>query len=170
MRDDLIRDLFPYIGEKSGFTVGHAPREVEQRLEELPVTLHVKRLLQWRWPTSLVRVGPYTLDSAEAILANDDLEKLLAAKMVLVGSARNGDLLVVFFPNEDRTEVGLVSHDQLWDDELPPHQAYIQVTGTVKEYLLRVAEGRFLPVDSCLAGELESLKAILRAKFRPLIR
>lgn len=158
MRDNLIRDLFAFLGQKYAFQAGHTSPENEQRLEALPLPLEVKRLLQWRWPTSSAAVGPYTLNSSADTLENSDLQHLLAARMVPVGSADNGDLLVISFPTDEQAEVGLVSHDTFWEEGASPQEAYVRVAATVEEYLLRVAEGRFLPIDSFSAAELAALR------------
>jgi hypothetical protein len=95
---------------------------------------------------------------AEHILANEDLRHLLEAQMVPIGSARNGDILVIRFPAEGQTEVGLVCHDQLWEEDARSEDAYVLVTPTVEEYLYRAAEERHLPIDSYAAHELQSLR------------
>ena len=162
MHDNLIRDLFRYLANKGGFTVGEAQYDIERRIEELPLPLDVKRLLQWEWPTTTVEVGPYTLYPPEAVLGHNDLDELLTAKMLPVGHALNGDILVIFFPDEDQAGVGLVSHEELWSEETTPDLAYVQITASIEEYLYRAAEGRFLPIDSYSANELAAVKSDMR--------
>jgi hypothetical protein len=164
MRDYLIADLFRFLAKKGQFEVGHPSKDVERQRESLPVPLDVKRLLQWQWPRSYVEVGPYGLNPAEDILRNEDLSRLLPAHMIPIGNARNGDLLVVRFATEGQAEVGLVSHDELWEGECEPEQAYVAVSATVEEYLYRAAEGRYLPIDSCAATDLVSLQSEMDAK------
>jgi hypothetical protein len=79
--------------------------------------------------------------------------------MIPIGAARNGDPLVLSFPFEDRCEVGLVSHEHLWsDDDFDARVAYVCVTKTVEEYLLRSVEGKYLPIDYYAAQELSELR------------
>jgi hypothetical protein len=77
--------------------------------------------------------------------------------MIPIGYALNGDILVLRFASE-RCAVGLVSHDQLWEEECGPEEAYVEVTPTVEEYLWRAAEGRYLPIDHYAASELAELR------------
>ena len=60
--------------------------------------------------------------------------------MVPVGSARNGDLLVINFDGKASAQIGLVSHDELWEGDDPPGDLYVPVSDSVDEYLYRAAE------------------------------
>ena len=126
--------------------------------------MDVKRLLQWRWPRQPVSFGPYQLHTAEEILENENLQRLMDRKMIPVGNAINGDIAVIHFPKDDRAEFGLVCHDSLWEETESVDDSYIVVTTTIEEFLYRVAEGRYLPIDSYAARELASLKEDLRAE------
>ncbi len=158
MRHSLTTDLMRHLSRAGGFPIDHAPRPLEQRLEQLSLPKDVKRLLQWQWPRVPVVFGPYDIAPVEAVLAHDDLSRLLAAQMVPVGGARNGDILVIRSSGPDQAEVGLVSHDELWEKQaLDPLAAYTPVATTVEAFLYAVAQGHFLPRDSYSARELQSL-------------
>lgn len=157
MRSELVVDLFHHLGRLHHFEVGHAGRETEAQLEALALPMDVKRLLQWRWPVARVTVGPYTLSPAHDILKHDDLERLLAAHMVPVGDARNGDIVVIRF-SETWEEIGLVSHDDLWEGESSPDEAYVVVCRSVDEFLYRASEDKYLPRDSFAADEWQQLR------------
>ena len=55
-----------------------------------------------------------------------------------------------------------MSHDELWEEETPPAECYSEISGTVDEYLHRVAEGLFLPIDFYSATEWNALRRELR--------
>ncbi len=156
MRSELIIDLMQHLGGQLKFVVNHAPLDVERELESLAVPMDVKRLLQWHWPRTSVAVGPYTLIPAEQILTSHDLDGLLAGSMVPVGYAVNGDILVLRFV-DGRDEIGLVSHDKLWEEEASAAEAYVGVCRSVDDYLYRVSEGRYLPRDAFAAEEWQAL-------------
>ena len=165
MRSHLIDDIFTHLAEKHGFKIDHAPKALKARLEELPLPMSVLRLLQWRWPRKRVCLGPYELYTAEEILASQDLTKLLKAKMIQVGSAPNGDPFVIRFALHDQAEVGLISHDSLYESpNIDPKKAYVAVAKSVDEYLYKVAEDRFLPMDFYSAREFQLLKSELKKR------
>src|SRR5688572_26722463 len=111
MRTDLIRDLFQHLDSDGSLRVGNCPKEANRTLEEMPLPLGLKRVLQWYWTNNGGEIGGYTLYSVEESLANKDLSSLIVAKMLPIGYAANGDPLVLCF-SEERCAIGLVSHDQ----------------------------------------------------------
>ncbi|HEU4712227.1 MAG TPA: hypothetical protein VFS76_11710 [Pyrinomonadaceae bacterium] len=158
MRTHLIRDLFQHLDRDGSLQVGHCPEAEKRRFEELQLPTDVKRVLQWNWPNRGAEVGGYNLYTPKEILASEDQPRLLAVGMLQIGFARNGDLLVLCW-TEDKCAVGLVSHDELWEDrDADPREMYVEVTTSIDEYLWRAAEGRFLPVDFYAAIELNEMR------------
>lgn len=157
MRTDLIRDLFQHLDSDGSLQVGHCPDDVNRKLEEMSLPLGLKRVLQWYWTNSGGEVGGYVLYSVEESLANEDLPSLIVKNMLPIGYAANGDPLVLCF-NEERCAVGLVSHDQLWEEAVDPKTVYAEVTASIDEFLWRAAEGRYLPVDYYAASELLEMR------------
>ena len=157
MRTDLIRDLFQHLDCDGSLQVGHCPNEANRTLEEMPLPLRLKRVLQWYWTNSGGEIGGYTLYSVEESLANNDLPSLIVANMFPIGYAGNGDPLVLCF-NDERCAIGLVSHDQFWGEAADPKSAYAEVTASIDEFLWRAAEGRYLPVDYYVASELLAMR------------
>jgi hypothetical protein len=157
MRTDLIRDLFQHLDCDGSLQVGDCPKEANRTLEEMPLPLGLKRVLQWYWTNSGGEIGGYTFYSVEESLATKDLPSLMAANMFPFGSAANGDPLVLCF-NEERCAIGLVSHDQFWEEDADPKAAYAEVTASIDELLWRAAEGRYLPVDYYAASELLEMR------------
>ncbi len=157
MRTDLIRDLFQHLDADGSLQVGRCPNDADLALEKLPLPLGLKRVLQWYWPTRGGQLGAYTVYSVEECLANADLPSLILANMFPIGCAANGDPLVVCF-NEKQCAVGLVSHDQFWEENANPKTTYVEVTASIDELLWRAAEGRYLPVDYYAASELVEMR------------
>ncbi len=157
MRINLIRDLFHHLDADGSLQVGHCPEAAKRTLEGMPLPMGLKRTLQWCWTNRGGAIGGYTLYSVEESMANDDLPKLIAAGMLPIGYAANGDPLVLSFSGEE-CAVGLVSHDQFWDEDGDPTEAYVEVTGTIDEFLWRAAEGRYLPIDYYAASELVEMR------------
>ncbi len=157
MRADLIRDLFQHLDSDGSLQVGRCPNETNRTLEEMPLPLGLKRVLQWYWTKSGGEIGGYAIYSVEESLANEDLPNLIVANMLPIGYAANGDPLVVRF-NEERCAIGLISHDHFWGDGGDPKAAYAQVTASIEEFLWRAAEGRYLPIDYYVASELWEMR------------
>ncbi len=157
MRTELIRDLFQHLDADGSLQGGHCPEAANRTLEGMPLPIDLKRVLQWYWTNRGGEVGPYTLYSVEESLANDDLPKLIAAGMLPIGYAPNGDPLVLCFC-EEKCAVGLVSHDQFWEEGGEPKEAYAEVAGSIDEFLWRAAEGRYLPIDYYAASELVEMR------------
>lgn len=158
MRNGLIRDIFRHLDADGSLRVGACARQISDRIEALPIPLDVKRLLQSTWTNTGGQVGPYSIYPPEAVLQSEDMSRYLEAGMLQVGHALNGDPVVLRF-DSDKCAVGLVSHDQLWEEEVPgPADAYVQVTESVDEYLWRAAERLYLPIDYYAARELVELK------------
>jgi hypothetical protein len=157
MRYELAKDLLHHLDSDGSLGIGNADTKTTAILEDLQIPLDLKRLLQWSWTTRGGQVGPYVLYSVNEIPSNDDYEQLLKYRMIPVGYAANGDILVIHFVDE-KYAVGLVSHDEFWEGESDPLQAYAEVTPSIDEYLWRAAESRYLPIDFYSAIELVELR------------
>jgi hypothetical protein len=123
----------------------------------MPLPLELKRVLQWYWTNRGGEIGCYILYSVEESLADKDLPKLIVANMLPIGYAANGDPLVLCF-NQEGCAIGLVSHDQFWEEGADLKTAYAEVTASIDEFLWRAAEGRYLPVDYYAASELLEMR------------
>ena len=157
MRTELIRDLFIYLDRDHSLAVGRCPEKAKHALEEMPLPIDVKRILQWYWTNTGGSVGAYTLYGVEELLTKDDQPRLLAMGMLQIGFAANGDLLVLRF-TEESCAVGLISHDEFWSEDCDEDYIYAEVTGSVDEFLWRAAEGRYLPIDYYAAIELIEMR------------
>lgn len=157
MRTELIEDLLNHLDKDGSLQIGNADNRTTHALEALAIPMDLRRLLQWNWTTGGGEVGPYTLHSVNEVTSHSDFDALFARRMVPIGFAANGDILVVRIDEED-CRVGLVSHDRFWEGECGPEEAYVEVAPTVEEYLWRSVEGRYLPRDYYAANELADLR------------
>jgi hypothetical protein len=157
MRTELIRDLLWHLEANNALQLGNADERTTENLESLDIPMKLRRVLQWHWTTSGGEVGPYTLYPVHEILKDEYFEQLFKFAMLPIGYAMNGDILVIRFQGEGCC-VGLVSHDQLWEGETDPDAAFVEIVGSVEEYLWRSVERRYLPTDYYSAIELDNLK------------
>ncbi|MBX3296539.1 MAG: hypothetical protein KF762_12605 [Acidobacteria bacterium] len=159
LRDRLIDDLFRYLETRGDVVMGSASSADVAALESLTLPLELKRVLQWNWPVQLGRVGPYSLYGVTDLLSDEDLTLLMDVGMLPIGYAINGDPLVIKF-SDSQYEVGLISHDEYWEDRSAgPENCYVTVTSSLDELLWRAAESKFLPVDFYAASELAEMRA-----------
>lgn len=165
MRSALLSDLIRHFDKEGTLKVGHCAKDLSIRIEALAIPTALKRILQWHWLNAPGQIGRYRISSVEQVLASRDLVRLMPS-MVPFGSARNGDPLVIRVVGEKEYEVGLVSHDQLWGNpNLDACQAYVRVTPTLEEFLVRSVEGMYLPVDFYAAKDLEAVRASISANL-----
>ncbi len=62
MRTELIHDLLRYLDWDDSLQIDHCPVDVNRTLEEMPLPIDLKRLLQWYWPNQPGKIGPYYID------------------------------------------------------------------------------------------------------------
>ena len=157
MRSHLIKDLLNHLDVDGALKIGYANAQTTQAIEKLSIPLNLKRLLQWSWLTCGSEIGPYYFDSVNEITTNPDYETLIQYRMIPVGHAINGDIVVLRFDDKD-CSIGLISHDEFWEERGDPNKSYAELAATIDEYLFRVTEKLYLPIDFYAAEEWEALK------------
>ncbi len=162
MRSELIGDLLRHLDSDQGLKIGRCDKSTHEKLELLEIPLELKRSLQWNWTTSGGEMGDYSLDSVNSIFRHEDFDLLVKHKMIPIGSAINGDILVISYENENPA-IGLVSHDELWEMEVSPRDVYETVTESIDEFLFRAAEKMYLPFDYYSARELNELRREMKS-------
>jgi hypothetical protein len=161
MRFELIRDLMQRLDARGGLSVDHCDAALAARIEELPLPLDLKRIFQWSWANKSYRVGKYRISSVKDAFSSEWFDLLIKANMIEIGSALNGDMLVVQFSNKN-CEVGLLNHIELAvaiDEGKLPQDFYVKVCGTLDELLYRLVEDRHVPIDYWAARELSELQS-----------
>jgi hypothetical protein len=163
MRTDLISDLFHHLNSAHKLGVGKCDKATHEKLERLEIPMDLRRTLQWYWTTLGGEVGGYELHSVNSIFQHEDFKQLSKYKMIPIGSAANGDILVINYQQENPA-IGLVSHDELWESKGNPLEVYEVVTASIDEYLFRAVEKMYLPIDYYAARELNALKREMKSQ------
>jgi hypothetical protein len=161
MRYELIRDLMRRLDEKWGLKVGNCEAALAEKIEKLPLPLHLKRIFQWSWANKWAQVGNHRISSVKEAFTNEWFDLLINANMVEIGSAISGDMLVVLF-SQEKCEVGFLNHIELAvaiDEGKNPRDFYVRVCGSLDELLYRFVEDRYLPLDYDTALESAQLQS-----------
>ena len=144
---DVCRQLIWHLDADGDLEIGHAPDDVQAWLETLGLGMRLLRLMQWHWPQQSGRIEHLWLHSSRDILENDHTQRLLQHKLLNIGSAPNGDLLVIDF-SSDAAQPGFVSHEELWPDgEANPRAIFQPIARNLASLLWRVSEGKYVPID-----------------------
>ena len=166
MEGFLLDDLLHFLEKQGDIALGDHHPEVLSTVEGLALPGSIDGLLRHGyWPSEgfdAGTAGPHTLFGLrESVEDLGDLAAFARAQMFPIGAAPNGDPLVLM-ASGDKVEVGLVSHDLFWEDEVSdPSEAYVMVASSLEEYLWRIVEKRYLPLDYYAAKELAQLRTYL---------
>ena len=166
---ELIRDLMLHLGRSYGFVVDNCNAETATRIESLPLPMNLKRVFQWTWINDRqCDFGVYRLDKTSDIFSTEWFERLIRSNMLEIGSACNGDNLILKFSSVD-CEVGLLNGSRFAGEEedTDPEAFYVKVCGSLDELLLRLAEKQFLPYDYVSAQALADLKSEIEKEKWP---
>lgn len=106
--------------------------------------------------------GDYCLFATKDILKYQGLESLLAEKLLPIGCAANGDTIVIRFTN-DCAEVGMLSHEEMGHGT-PWLEVYVPALPSLDEFLLRIVDRLYLPIDRYAAREFATLRAEMDTK------
>ena len=158
IRFDLISDLLHHLDKGGSLGIATCSVELQAFIEGLDLPMNLKRIFQWRWASTWANVGTYRIGSVEEVFYGEWFDRLYSDRMLKIGSAKNGDAVVVRVL-DDRCEVGLINSAEFaGDEDLPPGHFYVGVCGGLDDLLFRLAEGKFLPVDYFSALQLSQLK------------
>ena len=150
MRDDLIGELLRHLQGRQDWSLGRCPRAAGVTLQTLGLPLGLTRLLQLSWVNRKhVYVGKYLLLTASEIAEEPWLLVFAAHGMVPIGRAESGDFVVLRFARNHALEVGLV-HQAVFartPASLGTAHAYARISTSFDEFLLRIADGMFVPGD-----------------------
>jgi hypothetical protein len=149
MRDDLIGELLRHLQGRDDWSLGRCPKTVAVTLQTLGLPLGLTRLLVLRWVNRKhVYVGKYLLLTASEIADDPWLLVFVAQGMVPIGRAPSGDFLVLRFAKNHAIEVGLANaqFSRAPHTLHAPHE-YAPVMRSLDEFLLRIADGLFVPSD-----------------------
>jgi hypothetical protein len=160
MRSSLCREFLIHLDRDGHLEVGPAPKAVAKWLDKAKLPWDLAHLLRFDWPQKGGEIhgrGLY-LAASKDILAHDLRKDLHRHGFLPIGSAPNGDLLVVRCDSEP-CEVGFITHEEYWEHKDEPVVAYQRVARTLDSLLFRVAEGRYIPIDYYAAKEFNAFLA-----------
>ena len=156
----LLSDLAHSLDAK--LDVGECQPRVRSGLARLGLPFWLENVLGFAW----VRRGGYVhagyhLDPLAKTLGRDDLPRLVGERLFPVGSAGNGDPIVIRFEGVAGRAVGMLSHEESYGCERYLDH-YHQAVPTLEEFLFRLVDRMYLPRDSFAARELRVLIDTMR--------
>jgi hypothetical protein len=144
MRGDVCSELIQHLDDGT-LECGHAPQDVKDWLESLNLPMELLRFMQWRWPQQDCQIAHLSILSSRSIKDDDFAEPLAKAGFLLIGSAPNGDWLVIAFAKLGCIP-GFITHEE-WDQESSPASFFEPIAKSMESLLYRIAEGRYIPTD-----------------------
>jgi hypothetical protein len=150
MRDDLVSELLRHLQGVHDWKLGPCPRQAQITLKSLELPVGLARLLSRSWVNARhAYVGTYLLRTASEIAADPWLLVLRTQRMVPIGRAHNQDVLVLRFAENGLIETGVVSRRLFHGNPgaFQTAQDYAPITRSFDEFLLRLADGLFVPAD-----------------------
>ena len=147
MHSELISDLVHHLdyAREEDLRVGNCDKRLSDEIESWDIPMDLKRLLQWSWFNDLF-VGGHDLNSVAQIVDDRDRQRFMSDRLLGIGSCANGDMIAVDF-REDECPVRFVSHDILWESETRPRECSVLIFKSLAEFLLRIVEDKFIPID-----------------------
>jgi hypothetical protein len=153
---DLCADLMLHLGADD-LNPGHAPAEVKAWLESLGLEIGLLRFLQWEWPQESGDLGMVHLFSSQQIMDHQDSALLADHRLLSIGNAFNGDPFVLDY-STDLAAPYFLSHGEWWPDKTQdPRRWMARAAPSLTAFWWRQAEGLYVPTDSSLAAELNTL-------------
>jgi hypothetical protein len=150
MRDDLVHELLRHLQGVEDWKLGRCPKQAEATLISLELPAGLTRLFLRGWVNDKhAYAGKYLLRTASEIAADPWLLVLRTHRMVPVGRAANQDVLVLRFAANGHIEIGVVSRKLFHGNpgEFHPAHAYASIARSFDDFLLRLADGLFVPGD-----------------------
>jgi hypothetical protein len=158
MRAGVCSEFLHHLDFDGELKVGHCSRRFAAWLEKANLPWDLQHLLRFNWPQRSGYLAHLRFNSAREILADEFLVDLLKHHFLPIGSAPNGDMLVVRF-DSDRCEVGFLTHEEYWDQKQDPVKIYEPIAATLESLLFRIVEGRYIPTDYYAAKEFNAFLA-----------
>jgi hypothetical protein len=155
MRAGVCSEFLHHLDSDGELKVGHSSKRFAACLEKANLPWDLQHLLRFDWPQRSGYLAHLRFNSAKEILADEFLGDLLKHHFLPIGSAPNGDMLVVRF-DSDRCEVGFLTHEEYWDQKEDPVKIYEPIAPTLESLLFRIVEGRYIPTDYYAAKEFNA--------------
>ena len=158
MNHEICREFIHHLDQDGSLECGHAPEHIQRWLEELNLPVGFLTFMRWDWPQADGQIAHLTVRSSRSIYADDATVVLIAHKLLNIGSAPNGDWLVIDFSTE-ACGVGFVTHEEWspWSDSPQDPRLFLQpIARSFASFLYRAVEGRYLPTDYYAARKFNS--------------
>lgn len=161
MRDDLVCELLRHVQGLEDWKLGRCPKQAEATFKALELPPGLLRVLLRGWVNDRhAYAGKYLLRTASEIAADPWLLVLRTHRMLPIGRAANQDVLVLRFAENLLIETGVVSRKLFYGNPggFSAAHAYAPVTRSFDEFLLRLADGLFVPGDFESARQWSELR------------
>ncbi|CAD72918.1 MAG TPA: SMI1/KNR4 family protein [Rhodopirellula baltica] len=164
----IARNLIYHLAE-DGCEIGHAAKRDIAWVENLPITVDLKRLLQWYWPLKSCQIGPITFGPVSEITKFPWIDEILECDLLPVGFGPSGDWFACD-PTTTDCNIGFINHEKYGggNDARCHYQATFR---SLDSYLHSVDLGRYVPGDYYDACDyLRFLKKESAQSFSPPIQ
>jgi hypothetical protein len=161
MITELCRDYLTHLAKLSETGLQPASPEGKVFIKSMGKrAVELSSLFANSWVKKETGCGVYTLYPVDQIAEGDDTQRLIDQGYLLIGSAGNGDLLVVSLTSKDLLEcpIGLVSHEDFWGSDLRAQECLAPVCPNLLDLLYRAVEEKYLPLDYFVAIEHNKAK------------
>ena len=160
IRDDLFRKAVVHLAGGDQGIISTAEPSFRKWLSEQRV---VESVADFLFTNSLTRSIPVAdgcgsaMTPEDIMTTNSDEESMLADGFIQIGSAMNGDPIVIDLTEGDG-RVGFLSHDELWEPDPPhPREAFAPAAASVGDFFYGMAFDNSFPVDFYAAKGMETL-------------
>ena len=158
MRSSVCSELLHHFDADEALAVDSSPPEFAKWLDTVTLPWDLQHLLRFDWPQKSGYIGHLRIMSAQELLADEFLGSLLRHQLLPIGSAPNGDTLVIR-TGSDQCEVGFLTHEEYWEHQEDPLTVYQPIARTLDSLLYRLVEGRYIPTDYYAAKEFNAFLA-----------
>ncbi len=146
MNYDVCREFLNHLDTDREFKVGDSPPVFGEWLDTLKLPWAFNHILRSSWPRRSGYIRHILLWNAKGIFKNPIRDIFVLQKFLAIGSAPNGDYLVVNF-SDSNCEVGFVSHENCCDHEGSLINCYQPIARGLDSLLFKLIEGHYLPTD-----------------------
>ena len=151
----LLSEFIQHLDIKNDMKLGHAPDEVQQRLEDIGLPLDILRFLQWSWPQRDTQIAHISILSSPHLINDELSENLLKQTFLQLGSAPNGDFFVLDF-SSTQCRPGFITHEEYWEYENELRKIFIPIARSMESLFYRIVEGKYIPTDYYAAEEFNA--------------
>ena len=160
MRAGACREFLIHLDRECELEVGSSPKTVANWLDKANLPWDLAQLLRFDWPQKGAEIHGrgIRIAAAKDILANEFRKDLQRHGFLPIGSAPNGDMLVVRCDAQP-CEVGYITHEEYWEHKDDPQLAYQRIARSLDSLLYRIIEHRYVPIDYYSAKEFNEFLA-----------